>query len=83
MGDVTSAQIDIINGESFEEDVLKNLVQENSEEQQLRSTSLSMEGLGYKIFWTNQQYENVTGQDSKTQGEWFINLLHSMLLLVA
>ncbi len=62
MGDVISAQIDIINGESFEEDVLKGLVQETSEEQ-LRSTSLSIEGLGYKIFWTGGTSDTKTRLD--------------------
>ncbi len=79
-GDVTSAQIDIINEESFEEYIVRNLVEENSEEalQQLSSSSLSVQGLGYKILWMSEEDGNIVNQDSETQGH---TIHHHNLLL--
>ncbi len=71
VGDVTSAQIGIVNSESFEETVMKNLAAATNSEESISGSSISVEGLGYKILWLNQEDGNIVVQDSETKGDSF------------
>ncbi len=53
VGDVTSAQIDIVNSESFEKTVMKKLAAATNSQEIISGSSISVEGLGYKILWLN------------------------------
>ncbi len=69
VGDVTSAQIDIVNGESFEKTVMKELITATNSEDIISDSSIFVEGLGYKVLWLNQEDGSIAGQDSETQGD--------------